>query len=143
MNIELNGQEKCELVMRQMRHYLREHQLAGLLVVCAPDHGAHALMVDSAPWLRVALVEDAQGLFEGIRVRSMLSDYEKGDLARIQAIALQKADLESTISAIDFLHMVCRDTELVTGVAHKALEKYFDSVTTSTRVGDGFGGESS
>ena len=65
--IELNDQERCELAARVIRDLLREHQLAGFFMVAAPTHATHSLELETAPWLRVSLDEDAHGNVHSIR----------------------------------------------------------------------------
>ena len=137
--IELNDQERCELAARVIRDLLREHQLAGFFMVAAPTHATHSLELETAPWLRVSLDEDAHGAVRGVRVRSKLDEYLARGLAEDDARTVQRREMEYTISALDFIAMQAAPVSMLLLQALIELRERFDAQTTSTRVGDAGG----
>jgi hypothetical protein len=138
-SIELTDQERCELVARMVEDLLREHQLAGFFMVAAPTHATHGLLLDSAPWLRLTLEQGADGAVRGFRVRSKIEEYKARGLPEEEARALQKREMEYTISAIDFIALQAAPVSMLLLQALTVLRERFDSQTTSTRVGDAGG----
>jgi len=138
-SIELTDQERVELAARAFQDLLKEHQLAGFFMVCAPTHATHSLSLDAAPWLRLSLEEDDAGAIRGFRVRSKLEEYQARGLPEDEARALQKREMEYTISAIDFIALQAAPVSMLLLKALTVLRERFDSQTTSTRVGDAGG----
>jgi hypothetical protein len=137
--LTLTDQERVELVARQVRALLTEHKLAGCFFVCAPAHCADAIMFDTAPWLRLKLETDHEGLTVGARMRSKLNEYRDRGLTEDEAKLMQQRDIEATISTLDFLGMQMGQFSMVILELYGQAKKHFDSVTTGERVGDAWG----
>jgi hypothetical protein len=139
--LQVTDQDRTELVARQIRALLQEHQLAGLFMISAPEHCTYGLMLETAPWLRMAMVHDAEGAVVGIRVKSKLDEYLARGLSEEEAKAQQLREIGFTINVLDFFS--CQSQPLVY-LATQALELVrakFDTVTTDARVGDAWGGK--
>jgi len=136
----MTDQEKCEHVAREFGRLCEEHGLAGLFVACAPTHATHSLLLESAPWMRLRMITDKDGVMEGIRILSKLDEYRERGLAEDDAKVLQNEEMGYTINALDAITMNSGPVALLCTQILDALRKRFDIETTSTRVGDATGG---
>ncbi|SCK49434.1 hypothetical protein VAR608DRAFT_4924 [Variovorax sp. HW608] len=137
--LTLTDQERVEHVARMMRELLTEHRLAGCFFLSAPTHCADAIMFDTAPWLRLKLETDDEGVTIGARMRSKLDEYRARGLAEAEARAAQGADISATINTLDFLAVHMAQFSMVVLQLASQTQQHFGSVTTSERVGDAWG----
>lgn len=137
--IELTDQERCEHVARVIEQLLREHQLAGFFMVCAPTHGTHALTFDSAPWLRLSIETHDDGAFSGIRIRSKLDEYMARGLSERDARACQEREMNYTINAIDHIATQAGPISILLLELLQKLRARIHIETTIEHVGDAEG----
>lgn len=137
--LALTDQERVELAARVFIDLMREHKLAGFFAISAQTHGTHGLLFEHAPWLRLATVEDAEGVFLGFHVRSKLDEYLARGMSESDARAQQQREIEFTINVLDHIATTASPMCIVMLEVAAKLRDRFGSVTTSKRVGDASG----
>lgn len=135
----MTDQEKTELVARTIDQLCKEHGLAAMYFISAPTHGTHALRFETAPWCRVEMVEHDDGSFKGFHVVSKHEEYMAQGLSDEDARAQQKRDMEYTISMLDHFGGQGGQVSMIALEVLGLLNKRFEAITTSKRVGDAGG----
>lgn len=137
--MNITDQDKVEAVTRMVRDACEEHGLVAAVFLCAPTHATHALLLDLAPWSRIAIVEDAEGAFQGLRIRSKLDEYKARGMTETEALAAQRADMEATINTLDHIGVQAGQTAMLALEAARMLTQKFGAETQSVRVGEAWG----
>jgi hypothetical protein len=135
----MTDQEKCELVARAFGVLMEEHGLAGFFIACAPTHSTHSLLLESAPWIRVKMVEDNDGAIMGVRILSKLDDYIAQGLTPEIAETRQQSEMAFTINALHAIATQASPVGLLTLEMLEKLRQKFSFITIDQRVGNATG----
>jgi len=110
--------------MEKIKEVLKEHDIAGSIVLHTPGHGEYALVID--PSYSCAFYDPTPGVL-GIRVRTRLQEDYKGNVAK------RNQAQEDTVNMFDSLSEGVGKQAIMCMETMKMLEKHFD--ITRTRGG--------